>query len=129
MQKEEINREIERNASKLETSTEGRNHVKQRERNSRGDGGRVAILRKETEEIFRSYRVKFIWALPLSLSFREKCTLMMQEGRETKRGKEMLVHSRQEGSPNLPTMAWPRERKSARITARKGERSAAGVEE
>lgn len=59
-QKEEINREIERNASKLETSTEGRNHVKQRERNSRGDGGRVAILQKETEEIFRSYRVKFI---------------------------------------------------------------------
>lgn len=90
-QKEEINREIERNASKLETSTEGRNHVKQRERNSRGDSGRVAIFQKETEEIFRSYRVKFI-SLPLSLSLREKCTLMMQEGRETKRGKEMLVH-------------------------------------
>lgn len=47
---------------------EVRNHVKQRERNSRGDGERVAILRKETEEIFRSYRVEFIWTLPLFLS-------------------------------------------------------------
>lgn len=64
--------------------------MKQRKRNSRDGGGRVAVLRKETEDKFSNATgVQFIWIL------RKRRVLTLQEGRERdkERERELNTHT------------------------------------